>query len=464
MFPEEITQLTTRLQTEQFQKLLKTDATTINGQEYVAEYFKVSEQWKNEKETNTPPSYFKLLKLVNKHSKEDHIWISIWEGMHRHVVIMLSCLCADITYDSTNCYIFKTLTTNSIKRGDIKGFADPKVPPKKLIQDIFGGKRSDAPLLKYEITITAYIPTMAVKDTDTIMEVMCGQSQSVSNNKLSSAMRTLSTSFHDCLSICISLGSSRQLSQDARPNIHYKITVQQAIADQGYRRKLEQNDDYNNNEDFGWYPECISNKNWMAFLKNPFDTEILINYTKQNLECKSKNNKRVTLKPPFLISFKHITSNTGTANTTKLKTIDARNMNAYQIIPGIIYTLLARLQGVVRATILNESVAIKAINFFARYCYATRAQPFNTMNGSCTEYGIKPKLYLNQCEGEDEAIPVTVLLVAMYNACYTFQRDNRKKLLLLALRRLDLHGGAIADKSLIATLSELLPTRKIFHF
>jgi hypothetical protein len=71
---------------------------------------------------------------------------------------------------------------------------------------------------------------------------------------------------------------------------------------------------------------------------------------------------------------------------------------------------------------------------------------------------------LNQCEGEDEAIPVTVLLVAMYNACYAFQRDSRKNLLLLALRRLDLHGEAIADKSFIATLSELLPTRIIFHF
>jgi hypothetical protein len=279
----------------------------------------VSEQWKNKKETNTLPSYFKLLKLVKQHSKEVHIWISFWEEMHRHVAITLSLLCADITYDSTNCYIFNTLTTNSIKRGDIKGFADSKVPPKKLIQDIFDGKRSDAPLLKSEITITAYIPTMAVKDIDTIMEVMRGQSQSVSDNELSSAMQTLSSSLHDCLSICISLGSSRQLSQDARPNIHYRITVQQAMTDQAYRRKLEQNDDYSNDEDFGWYPECISNKNWMAFLKNPFDTEILTNYTKQNLECKSKISKRVTLKPPFLISFKHITSNTGTANTTKQK-------------------------------------------------------------------------------------------------------------------------------------------------
>jgi hypothetical protein len=170
------------------------------------------------------------------------------------------------------------------------------------------------------------------------------------------------------------------------------------------------------------------------------------------------------MRPPFLISFKHTTSNTGTASTTKLRTIDVRNMNAYQITPGIMYTLLARLRGVVQATILNESAAKKAINFVARYCYATRAQPINTMHGACTEYCIKSKLYLDQCEGEDETITVTVLFVAMYNACYAFQRDSRKNLLLLALRRLDLHEGAIADKSLIAALSELLPTRIFFHF
>jgi hypothetical protein len=170
---------------------------------------------------------------------------------------------------------YRTLTTESIKRGDIKGFSDPKVPPRKLIQDIFDGKRSNAPLLKSDITITAYILTMAVKDIDTIMEVTRDQSQSISDNKLSSAMRTLSTSLHDCLSICILLVSSRQIAQGARPDIHYTITVQRAITDQAYRKKIEQSDEYSNNEDFGWYPECISNKYWQAFLKNPFDANIL---------------------------------------------------------------------------------------------------------------------------------------------------------------------------------------------
>jgi hypothetical protein len=128
-------------------------------------------------------------------------------------------------------------------------------------------------------------------------------------------------------------------------------------------------------------------------------------------------------------------------------------MNAYQIIPGIMYSLLSKLRGVVRSTILNETTAVKAINYVARYCYATRSQPFNTMHGTCLHYGVKTKTFLNQCEGDDEAIPVTVLLVAMYNACYTFQNDDRINLLVLALGRIDLHGGAITDKALVTTLS-----------
>jgi hypothetical protein len=170
------------------------------------------------------------------------------------------------------------------------------------------------------------------------------------------------------------------------------------------------------------------------------------------------------MRPPFLISFKNITSNTGTASTTKQRTIDLRNMNAYQIIPGIMYTLLARLQGVVRATILNESAAKKAIIFVARYCYATRAHPSNTMHRACTEYGIKPKLYLNQCEGEDKAIPVTVLVVAMYNACYAFQRDSRKNLLLFALRKIRPSWGSYCRQITYCNPKLVSPNQDVFPF
>jgi hypothetical protein len=97
-------------------------------------------------------------------------------------------------------------------------------------------------------------------------------------------------------------------------------------------------------------------------------------------------------------------------------------MNAYQIIPGIMYTLLASLKGVLHKSILNQRDLKRAIDYVSRYCYATRSAPFNTMHAACTEYNIEFRTYLNSCEGDDKAIPVTVMLVSMYNACYTFQK------------------------------------------
>ncbi len=119
------------------------------------------------------------------------------------------------------------------------------------------------------------------------------------------------------------------------------------------------------------------------------------------------------------------------------------------------YTLRARLQGRLVKTILNDPEVTKAIDYVTRYCYATRGQPFNTMHAACYYYNITWKAYTNNCEGNDEAIPVTVLLVSMYNACFTFQNDMRLNLLILTLQGLDdINRGQLSDRAFIRTFSE----------
>jgi hypothetical protein len=88
------------------------------------------------------------------------------------------------------------------------------------------------------------------------------------------------------------------------------------------------------------------------------------------------------------------------------------------------YILRARLNGVLVKSILNDKDIKHAIKYVTRYCYATRSAPFNTMHAACIDYNISWKMYLNSYEGDDEVIPVTVLLTAMYNACYTFQAQR----------------------------------------
>jgi hypothetical protein len=89
---------------------------------------------------------------------EDNIWISFWEGMHRHAAITMSLLSANITHDSNNCYISKTLSMTSFCTSGIKCFANPNQKSADIIQQCSDGNRQDTPLLKMELTINAYIP------------------------------------------------------------------------------------------------------------------------------------------------------------------------------------------------------------------------------------------------------------------------------------------------------------------
>ncbi len=165
-------------------------------------------------------------------------------------------------------------------------------------------------------------------------------------------------------------------------------------------------------------------------MKNPFESERLRQFT---VDCLASNQQGDTSKrvmPPYRITFKSITTDVFPIikGTQKL---DVRHMNAYQIIAGIVYTLRVRLSGILVKNILYNGEITNAIQYITRYWYATRSAPFTTIHGACADYNITHKPWLNSCEGDDEVIPATVLLVSMYNACYTFQtNDNRNNLLI----------------------------------
>jgi hypothetical protein len=156
MFPSADHELQKVLQSEEFQPLLRTDSTTSDMQFSVAQYFGVHKQWESRKKTKTLNSYYKLLCLVKQTSQKDYIWISFWEGMHRQVAITLSLLCADITFDTNNSCIPKTSTSCSFSTAEIKGYQYSNIEPEEIIQKKLTGKRTNAQLLKSELTITAY--------------------------------------------------------------------------------------------------------------------------------------------------------------------------------------------------------------------------------------------------------------------------------------------------------------------
>jgi hypothetical protein len=153
-----------------------------------------------------------------------------------------------------------------------------------------------------------------------------------------------------------------------------------------------------------------------SVLANPFQVNKLQGFTRTCLQTGHKQDDSQGIMPPYRITFKSITSDVLPIKNSVQK-IDVRHMNAYQIILGIMYTLQARLNGVLVKTILNEFDVKRAIEYVTKYCYATRSAPFNTIHAACSDYSISWKMYLNNCEGDNEVIPVTVLLASMYNAC-----------------------------------------------
>ncbi len=404
--------------------------------------------------------YIKLLKMVKTSSKNDNIWISFWEGMHRHAAIIMSLLGADITHSTNSCYKPNTLEKTAFSNY-ITGFIDPGQPPLQIIEDILTGNNEQATMLKRTMMVTAYIPNSKKSDIERIFKAMVAQSKHVCDNKHTSAARTLPTLLSDWLRQCAPKTMDK-VPTTTVPAIKMRITIQTAMDAQkytNYKHTHNEVTDRKNMTDItikNWLPECITDSNWITFIRNPFDIESLRKFTQLSLTSKAKDSTEIIYSPPHRITLKSITKDVlpikkGTQN------VDVRQINGYQIIPGLVYTLHSKLSGHVLKDILKHDEVIKIINYITRYCYATRSSPYVTMHGACQDYGIPMKQYLSSCEGDLEILPVTVLLVSMYNACYTFQRneDKRENLLTLALEKLELGSrSAMTEKAFVRTLSK----------
>jgi hypothetical protein len=115
LFPTDMRDFKVRITLSEFKEFLRTDATTADGQNKVADYYGVKELWTKrvDKSSSAMTSYVNLLKIVKMKSKTDNICISFWEGMHRHAAIMMSMLGVNITHDTKSWYKPNTLDTTA---------------------------------------------------------------------------------------------------------------------------------------------------------------------------------------------------------------------------------------------------------------------------------------------------------------------------------------------------------------
>jgi hypothetical protein len=95
------------------------------------------------------------------------------------------------------------------------------------------------------------------------------------------------------------------------------------------------------------------------------------------------------------------------------------------------------------------------INFITRLGYATQRGPYLTIHGAYTQYTIlNPTKYIQGCpDNDNQIIPVTLFLVMLYNACFTYQDDKAENLLITALNRFSL-GSMKNDDTFMNTFGE----------
>ncbi len=89
LFPKDKT-LQNTIKSIEFQSLLGTDATTKEGQEYIANYYKIATNWEENKKqgeekgmiADAVSAYYCHLKTVKCESKKYNIWMTFYEGLH----------------------------------------------------------------------------------------------------------------------------------------------------------------------------------------------------------------------------------------------------------------------------------------------------------------------------------------------------------------------------------------------
>jgi hypothetical protein len=118
LFPKDDLLLTT-VESKNYQDLLLTDPTKKEGQDIIAKHFNITDKWaqvqrvgqENGKFLDAASTYFYLLLTVKYQSNNDYIWISFYEGLHRHAALLLS-LTSSAFILTKNEIKFKSLTTD----------------------------------------------------------------------------------------------------------------------------------------------------------------------------------------------------------------------------------------------------------------------------------------------------------------------------------------------------------------
>ncbi len=173
-----------------FTEILKTNAMTKDGLIAIATYFDLKEAWNaNSSEHDfSIKQYYDLPLMVKTLKTKDNIWMSFYEGLHRHAALMMCLRCSKVDL-MTNTVNHGSLTADYFKtKVSIKQFKEPDKSPLEQLNGFFIDKIIKAPMLTTLVTIKAFVQKSEVSnikrgDLDLLLKASRTYSENISITK-----------------------------------------------------------------------------------------------------------------------------------------------------------------------------------------------------------------------------------------------------------------------------------------
>ena len=459
------------IKSDEFRDLLLIDGTTKEGQKAIAEHYGVSDEWKDLINVNVNnddlTQYYNLLYLVKTESKNDHVWISFVEGLHRHAAIVLSLLCSKFDYQN-NTLVSKSLHITNFEKADIPGFARPTdstLTPERLLNDIYllddiDNKDSDySTMLKKPFTVKAYFPSNNNCDTNTLIRTLRSISSLHSKNKLNSAQKSISRVTADVLIELTKNSTAAQRNNTIDQPTFNEFSVKYIEkTNKQYESQLINDDDT-----FLNYASLLVSEPWLKYINNPNNSVLRNSLINTVCPVSTKYNK--PHQPPFGLHFENLTNDSiYVKSNKKFSAINSSHVNAFFIIPPIVNSLLDKLNSN-KLGGSDVDTKVKIIHYLTRIECGTKAPNLHTHQQAINHYCSQANHaeYIQDLSGIYKAIPVTVFLVALYNASYMFNDDKSGNFLISALDRFDL-GTTVTDDTFMDIMSKFLKYMKYASF
>ena len=271
----------------------------------------------------------------------------------------------------------------------------------------------------------------------------------ISHSKLTSAQKTIS------VKIAIALQEiMTNSSVDQRKNKRNQTIFDQTITYIKQKPRKEYNkqvETTQNNDDRGLlnYPEMLQSQKWKDFINDPFNP-VKRNVFFSDVCPQSKEPTDEKLLPPYALYWRNLVTNANYVTSgRKLLNINSCHMNGYLLIPIIVSNLFDKLY--------PEKLTLKVniINYLTRVGYSMQKTPNVQLHPAIYHYCAEATStgYNQGLDGEYKIIPVTEFIVTLFNACFMFDPDKSRNLLILALKKFDLQT-TIGDTAFMTLLSK----------